>query len=321
MLFDKIRYNKGNLFETEWLSLKQIIPSYYPLFSCIADRCQHSCCIGWEIGIDDASAARYRAVEGPFGERLRASMTEAEDGWQFLPDEHERCPFLNGQGLCDLILTLGEEALCDICDAHPRFRYDYADRTEWGLGLCCEAAAALILSQEEPVTFSDDGTLPPDPDEAAMLRLRANAIAVAQDRSLSVAEREERLLRSVGGRTPTAPEELAEWYLPLERLDPAWETELNRLQTVTPAPSTVSDAASEQLLVYFLYRQIPPSLEDGCFKERMAFAVLSVRLIRALAAVSENTLFELARMYSAEIEYSDENIACLLTKLARHAAA
>ena len=25
------------------------VPSYYKTFQCIADKCEHSCCIGWEI--------------------------------------------------------------------------------------------------------------------------------------------------------------------------------------------------------------------------------------------------------------------------------
>ena len=29
-----------------------IVPDYYKEFSCIADHCRHSCCIGWEIDID-----------------------------------------------------------------------------------------------------------------------------------------------------------------------------------------------------------------------------------------------------------------------------
>lgn len=304
--------------------MKQIVPSYYPSFSCIADRCQHSCCVGWEIGIDDASAARYRAVTGPFGDRLRASMAKTADGWQFVTDESERCPFLNEQGLCDLILTLGKDALCEICAAHPRFRYDYSDRTEWGLGLCCEAAAALIVSQREPVTFpADDGTLPPDPEEAAVLRLRQKAIGIAQDRTLPIPEREEQLLRLVGMKLPREPAVLAAWYTPLERLDPAWDIRLKQLEASESVPITAPDTAFEQLLVYFLYRQVPPSLEDGCPAQRVAFAVLSVRLLRALTAAAdgrEETLAALARLYSTEIEYSDENIDGLLSRIAHYAA-
>jgi lysine-N-methylase len=32
--------------------MKLIAPDTYPEFCCIADRCRHSCCIGWEIDVD-----------------------------------------------------------------------------------------------------------------------------------------------------------------------------------------------------------------------------------------------------------------------------
>ena len=48
-----------------------IVPDYYKEFRCIAGACRHSCCIGWKIDIDAASAARYAAVGGELGCRLR----------------------------------------------------------------------------------------------------------------------------------------------------------------------------------------------------------------------------------------------------------
>ena len=39
--------------------MKLFAPSYYKDFACIADRCQHSCCVGWEIDIDPDTLAHY----------------------------------------------------------------------------------------------------------------------------------------------------------------------------------------------------------------------------------------------------------------------
>ena len=33
--------------------MKLFAPEYYKQFKCIADKCTHSCCIGWEIDIDE----------------------------------------------------------------------------------------------------------------------------------------------------------------------------------------------------------------------------------------------------------------------------
>ena len=79
-----------------------VYPDYYPAFRCIAGDCKHSCCIGWEIDIDEESLAKYRAMPGALGTRLRQNIS-AGDPPHFVLGEGERCPFLNQCGLCDRI--------------------------------------------------------------------------------------------------------------------------------------------------------------------------------------------------------------------------
>ena len=110
------------------------------------------------------------------------------------------------------------------------------------------------------------------------------------------------------------PAHWAEVYRGLERLDPAWDGTLDTLaleDTAAPLP----DTPWEQLLVYFLYRH----LYNGVMAEQLAFCLLSVEMIRWLymkgGRCGLEALVEIARQYSAEIEYSDENIAALLDAL------
>ena len=126
------------------------VPDYYPSFRCIASACGHTCCAGWEIDIDDESLARYERMPGAFGERLRRSIGR-EGAPHFLLTADERCPLLNEDNLCELILHAGEGALCQICADHPRFRNYFSCRVEMGLGLVCEEAARLILSRPGPL--------------------------------------------------------------------------------------------------------------------------------------------------------------------------
>ena len=63
-------------------------------------------------------------------------------------DEVLRCPFLNSNNLCDIILNMGEEHISYICTHHPRFYNYYKNHTEMGYGLCCEEAVRLLLSGE-----------------------------------------------------------------------------------------------------------------------------------------------------------------------------
>ena len=108
--------------------MKTYAPDYYGKFKCIADKCKHSCCVGWEIDIDEESLERYNLIEGEFGERIRKNIAYNAESPHFITDESEKCPFLNRYGLCDMITELGEESLCEICAVHPRFRNFFSDR-------------------------------------------------------------------------------------------------------------------------------------------------------------------------------------------------
>lgn len=127
-------------------------PDYYDRFHCIAGACKDSCCIGWEIDVDTDRMEAYSNVSGELGERLKQCI-DWENGHFILQGNEERCPFLNGENLCDLIIGLGEESLCEICREHPRYYEWYANLTEAGVGLCCEEAARLVLECEAPAGF------------------------------------------------------------------------------------------------------------------------------------------------------------------------
>ena len=53
------------------LHFSTIYPDFYADFSCKADKCQHTCCAGWEIDIDAATTAKYQQLEGALGEKIR----------------------------------------------------------------------------------------------------------------------------------------------------------------------------------------------------------------------------------------------------------
>lgn len=126
-------------------------PSYYKNFRCIGSDCTDNCCIGWEIDIDENTLTYYQQVPGTFGRRLQENIalpaSDSEENAHFIMDSTERCPFLNRCSLCDIFIHLGEEHLGQICADHPRFYEWFSDGREEGLGLCCEAAAKLILQK------------------------------------------------------------------------------------------------------------------------------------------------------------------------------
>ena len=274
--------------------------------------------------MDEDTLAFYQSLKGELGERLKKCICTTDETPHFILGEDGRCPFLNKDNLCDIILAHGEGALCDICSDHPRFYNEFSDRTEAGVGLCCEAAGTLILSRTEKVQLVSSGAEEEaDEEEMALLQLRDMLLEIAQDRTLPVEERMKRILDACCISLPQAS--FAEWaavYEGLERLDPAWEENLLALKTRVPAPlGEAWEILSEQLLHYFIYRHLPGALEDGCIAERAAFAVLSVKIIRAMLGLAPEPAFEdaveISRRYSAEIEYSDENIDALLSALSQ----
>lgn len=320
--------------------MKLIAPDYYHSFSCIAGKCRNSCCIGWEIDIDENTAEYYKSLSGELGKRLKNAISEDPSGSSFILSEGEQCPFLNSDGLCDIILQLGEDSLCQICSDHPRFRNYCSDRTEIGLGLCCEAAAHLILTRKEKtkLTVLCDDECEEDFSQAdtAMLEMREKLINTAQNRKTGILSRIGAILSLFGSDSSAAFVPVSQ-MLSLERLNASWTKRLFKLKEFEEenrihdpsAYSQVFDRYSEvfeQFLVYLLYRHFPHTAGSGKEKEILAFiassVILPARIFRAFYPVSfsgsTEELIDIIREWSSEIEYSDENIDQLLSFFERN---
>ena len=55
-------------------SMLYTIPDYYHEFTCVAGKCEDTCCAGWQIVADDASLENYKNETGTFAERLKESV-------------------------------------------------------------------------------------------------------------------------------------------------------------------------------------------------------------------------------------------------------
>ncbi len=290
-----------------------VFPDYYPSFACIGGKCQHNCCIGWEIDIDEATLALYQQIDGELGQRLQKHIDLA-DTPHFRLDKNDRCPFLNTQNLCDLILCLGEDHLCQICTDHPRFRNELPGRLEIGVGLCCEAAGRLILGKQNPTHLMGASET-----EDEIIAARDAVVSILQNRSLPIKER----LRKVCN-IDFSYETLSHLLFSLERLEDRWTEllELLRNEWSTAdydgfdAHMQARQTEYEQFLVYLVYRHAANAADEFDFAARIAFAAFGYHTLYALGAIlwTQNGQFtfddqvELARHFSAEIEYSDDNL-------------
>ena len=192
------------------------VPDYFGDFKCTAGWCKDSCCIGWEINIDEETADYYDSVQGEMGDRLQEAMYENEDGEiSFRLGRKKRCPFLNEGNLCDICIYMGEELLSEVCTEYPRFSLWYADVQQKCLSLSCEEAGRLLFSKEEPVEFvevelpgevecvedsenysiSEWGYSGVDREKKVFLeQVQTEAIAILQNRSLTIDERMQQYL-------------------------------------------------------------------------------------------------------------------------------
>ncbi len=281
----------------------EIRPDFYDNFCCLAQNCRHTCCRGWEIDVDPDTLRLYRSVEGPLGEELRAALREQEGEWSIRFNEAGNCPLLRPDGLCRVIIELGEDALCDICALHPRFFLDVGEHELSGVGLCCEAAAALLLDAPGNLTF-----LTEDDEPLTLGQLLALLGESVTPEDLRYAPRvDEGYYREIFRR-----------YAKCEAIDETWSRDLAALSArpaelvplVRDYAEQCDRAALDRVFGYILYRQLE-ELERYGLPALLRYARESTDFILLWAAV-DGDLPERIRRWSAEIEYSTENPALLL---------
>lgn len=299
-------------------------PDYYFDFKCIASKCKHNCCIGWEIDIDENTLDFYKSHDGVLKDRFQSCIDYA-DTPHFILEKNERCPFLNSNNLCDIITHLGEEHICEICTQHPRFHNELPDRIESGLGLCCEEACRLILTKKEKTTLVYDEYA--DTDDEIII-LRDKVINALQNRERTLSDRINDMLELCD--TTYEKRTLKEYVtilLTLEILDDEWRKTLCAIdQNISTQDTekfsryiTGREHEFEQLCVYFIYRHFANAPDMISAQERARFTAfvfdffysLGTYMLKTTGSFDTPLHLDFARMFSSEIEYSDENIYTL----------
>ena len=304
-------------------------PGYYDEFQCLAGACPDSCCQEWDVQVDAEAAARYLALSGELGDRLRSVLKPDGDGYT-MEILDRRCPMWRTDGLCRIQAELGHDGLCQVCREFPRLRHDYGDFVELGLELSCPEAARLILTggARPTVTLEVPGGEAPEYDREAMeilLRTRQTALALLEGRLVSEAlallllygyraqealdggedgafspEAELAFGRQVAGTGD--PAAITDFFAGLEILTPRWKDRLEH-PCFGGWPEALRAMARCGIERYWLQ-----AVSDYDLVCRVKLVVAGCILVGLLGG----DVIETAQLYSKEIDNSIENVEAVL---------
>lgn len=300
--------------------MKLVYPHYYKNFKCTASACEDTCCAGWEIVIDPRKAEYYNSVQGEIGDRLRREMKTDADGDIIFALNSGRCPFLNGCNLCDIYSALGEAALCHTCTMFPRFVEDYGGTCEMGLGLACPEAARLIVNdtgeRELLSEFNSELPLPNDIDPERyfeLVSLRKKLFAVIDDDATPFENRLLKILELAGENNPVLPttEECVNKLKKLDILTSRWEELVSKMPEEKGFSHNVHQL--QNIAWYYIYRYFLRSVFDSDTLSKVRLCVLACVVINAYS--KEETIADIAHLFSKEVEYSADNIKTIFKEL------
>lgn len=138
------------------MKVNMFIPKYMLTFKCIGSSCIDTCCAGWDINIDEDTYKKYTNCTGELKKIVQGKFRENKNSDDYLNKgfmilkEHNKCPFLNDNLLCDIHGGVGEENLCITCKRFPRV-YNIIDDIyeKSGLASCPEICTKAFLNKDK----------------------------------------------------------------------------------------------------------------------------------------------------------------------------
>ena len=291
-------------------------PLYYRKFKCIAEKCDHSCCIGWEIQVDESTISKIKKLDTPLSLEI-LSHIEKENNCYFIESlDNGRCPFLTGCGLCKIISELGEEYTSEICREHPRFYNILSNRIEAGLGIACREAARIILTDDEFYSFTRIGEWESKPSDFSYDATadRNYILDILSKKDLSYRKKTE-TLESYYNVSPSLKSE-DEWNDIIQSLEFLSESNKKLLTDINFSKTDFFEQHLTRFLAYMVYRHLSVSESLRELRARFGFCLFCAQLLESLIASdanpTEGKLVIYASLISEEIEYSEENTENLI---------
>lgn len=133
----------------------------YDDFKCLAEKCPFTCCRGWDISIDTDTYHSWADKQG-LSECRKNNVIVAKHGKKFIYSinmgQTKICPFLDGRGLCKIVIEHGEEYQPKACRDFPRLSNSSGGRTEASLSLACPAVVNLLWNRKDSLKLGFTGS-------------------------------------------------------------------------------------------------------------------------------------------------------------------
>lgn len=294
-----------------------LYPIFYHTFQCKANQCHHTCCQKWTIDVDEETAKLYQTLPTPLGEDLRKFMTVDDEGYYFMfSDKQPTCPLLREDGLCRVVLELGEDSLCDTCHMHPRF-YKYIEDLELcGVGLSCEESVEKLLATEgDQLQFTiEDDDCEFTAEDRPVLENIFDLLALGINPAIC---------QFTLNHSIHYCQELVTIYKKTEPIDEEWTKQLAHLEAMLSSTEasttmdllkadTIDVSALNKVYQYILYRQIDMLAEYSL--ESLVRYAFDATVFIALLTHQFGNLPEQIRRWSEQIEYDEDNVAFLFNE-------
>lgn len=294
-----------------------LYPTFYHTFQCKANQCHHTCCQKWTIDVDEETAKLYQTLPTPLGEDLRKFMTVDDKGYYFMfSDKQPTCPLLREDGLCRVVLELGEDSLCDTCHMHPRF-YKYIEDLELcGVGLSCEESVEKLLATEgDQLQFTiEDDDCEFTAEDRPVLENIFDLLALGINPAIC---------QFTLNHSIHYCQELVTVYKKTEPIDEEWTKQLAHLEAMLSSTTasttmdllkadTIDVSTLNKVYQYILYRQIDMLAEYSL--ESLVRYAFDATVFIALLTHQFGNLPEQIRRWSEQIEYDEDNVAFLFNE-------
>lgn len=136
--------------------MKVLIPEYLENFQCIGSACEDTCCIGWDVIIDENTNSKYKKILGSnYSLNIKSKKRNGNNEYRIIMDKNRICPFLRDDKLCSIHSDFGPSFLSETCNFYPRITNLLFNSYEQSGTLSCPEIARLALLPQKGINFKE----------------------------------------------------------------------------------------------------------------------------------------------------------------------